>query len=122
MMRCSSCVQPLSCDEAFMDVTGLGEPSALAESLRAAILKATACTVSVGIGPNLLLARLATKRAKPDGQHRMDDGDVMATVAGLTLGDLPGVGWATAKRLEELGISSVLELQVWGGWCLVMGF
>jgi nucleotidyltransferase/DNA polymerase involved in DNA repair len=61
-------VQPLSCDEAFLDVTGLGDAEAIAAELRAQILAQTGCSASAGIGPNMLLARLATKKAKPDGQ------------------------------------------------------
>ncbi len=64
-MQQTSSVQPLSCDEAFMDVTGLGDPDEIASKLRAQIKAETGCTASAGIGPNMLLARLATKRAKP---------------------------------------------------------
>lgn len=70
-------VQPLSCDEAFLDVTGLGDPEALAAEMRAEIEAATACTASAGIGPNLLLARLATKRGKPNGQFRIHPSQVL---------------------------------------------
>ena len=67
LMEQTSSVQPLSCDEAFMDVTGLGDPELMAGELRAKIQAETGCTASAGIGPNMLLARLATKRAKPNG-------------------------------------------------------
>lgn len=120
MMRCSSCVQPLSCDEAFIDVTALGDPASLAEKLRASIFEVTSCTVSVGIGPNLLLARLATKKAKPNGQYRIAAADVGTILAGLELRDLPGVGWATAQRLEEMGITTVPELQACWYCCLIV--
>jgi hypothetical protein len=62
-------VQPVSCDEAFLDVTGLGDPVAIAAELRRQIRAATGCAASCGVGPNMLLARLATRRAKPDGLY-----------------------------------------------------
>ena len=61
-------MQPISCDEAFMDITGLGADDQIVSALRAKIEAATGVTASAGIGPNMLLARLATKRAKPNGQ------------------------------------------------------
>lgn len=55
--------------------------------------KATGCTASAGIGPNMLLARLATKRAKPNGVFRYLANEAEAAIAALPLKDLPGVGW-----------------------------
>jgi DNA repair protein REV1 len=60
-------VQPLSCDEAYLDVTGLGDPGLIAVQIRKQVLEATGCSASIGIGPSLLAARIATKHAKPDG-------------------------------------------------------
>ncbi|RMZ53657.1 hypothetical protein APUTEX25_003191, partial [Auxenochlorella protothecoides] len=113
MMACSACVQPLSCDEAFLDVTGLGDPFQLASRLRADIQAATGCTASVGIGHNLLIARLATKRAKPDGQCHIQEAEAASAMLSLELSDLPGVGWATSKKLASLGLQSVADLQAW---------
>ena len=78
LMEETCSVQPLSCDEAFMDVTGLGDPEAIAGKLRAQIEADTGCTASAGIGPNMLLARLATKRAKPNGQFLINSVQVGA--------------------------------------------
>ena len=75
-MKQSSCVQPISCDEAFMDITGLGSPDRIVKELRTEIEGATGITASAGIGPNMLLARLATKRAKPDGQFNINPSQV----------------------------------------------
>jgi nucleotidyltransferase/DNA polymerase involved in DNA repair len=58
LMRTTSAVQPLSCDEAYLDVTGLGDPGGIAARLRAEIFEATGCAASTGIGPNPLIARL----------------------------------------------------------------
>ncbi|KAK9844061.1 hypothetical protein WJX81_003182 [Elliptochloris bilobata] len=109
MLQRTSCVQPLSCDEAFMDVTGLGDPEALVSALRADIAAATGCTASAGVGPSLLLARLATRRAKPNGQLLVTAREADALLLGLAAGDLPGVGPATRERLDALGIKSVAD-------------
>lgn len=65
----SSDLQAVSCDEAFLDVTGHPDPANLAAKIREEIFLATQCTASAGIAENLLLARLATKKAKPNGLH-----------------------------------------------------
>ena len=69
-------MQPISCDEAFVDITGLGSPDRIVAELRAEIEGATGITASAGIGPNMLLARLATKRAKPNGQFNINPSQV----------------------------------------------
>lgn len=61
-MRATSAVQTLSCDEAYLDVTGLGDPDQIARDLRSQIEAATGCPASAGIGPNPLLARLVRAR------------------------------------------------------------
>ncbi len=76
----SSIVQPISCDEAFMDITALGEDNQIISALRAKIKAATGITASAGIGPNMLLARLATKRAKPNGQFNISSSQVSVEV------------------------------------------
>lgn len=76
----SSIVQPISCDEAFMDITGLGADDQIVSALRAKIEAATGVTASAGIGPNMLLARLATKRAKPNGQFNISPSQVSMEV------------------------------------------
>ena len=69
LLQVTAAVQPVSCDEAYLDVTGLGDPQSIAASIRAKIFEETGCTASAGISHNMLLARLATKAGKPDGQH-----------------------------------------------------
>lgn len=72
LMQCSAVVQPVSCDEAYLDVTGVcSDPVALAEELRRKIQDATKCNASVGIGPSILLANMATRKAKPNGVFRI---------------------------------------------------
>ena len=72
LLNATACVQPVSCDEAYLDVTGLGDPEEVAASIRQQIFDATGCTASAGIGPSMLAARLATKRGKPNGQFRIE--------------------------------------------------
>lgn len=64
------CVQAVSCDEAFIDVTDseVEDPQLLASIIRKEIFETTGCTASAGIAGNMLVARLATRTAKPDGQ------------------------------------------------------
>ncbi|KAL6765308.1 hypothetical protein V8C86DRAFT_2430773 [Haematococcus lacustris] len=109
LLRTSSAVQPLSCDEAYLDVTGLGDPELLAAALRRDIQATTHCTASAGIGPNILVARLATRRAKPNGQYRVTSTQVLPFLADLPLSDLPGVGWAQQQKLAEKNLSTVRQ-------------
>ncbi|GFR48077.1 hypothetical protein Agub_g9915, partial [Astrephomene gubernaculifera] len=111
LMSYTALVQPISCDEAFLDVTGLApDPEQLASRLRAEIAHKTACTASAGIGPNMLVARLATKRAKPNGQFRVTRGSVLDFMGDLNVDQLPGVGWSLSSKLQTLGITSVRQL------------
>lgn len=70
-MRTTSAVQPLSCDEAYLDVTGLGDPEEIARRLRSQIAEATGCPASAGIGPNPLVARLVRRRRRRVGFGRL---------------------------------------------------
>lgn len=71
LLKATACVQPVSCDEAYLDVTGLGPVEEIAARVRQQIEDATGCTASAGMGPNMLIARLATKEGKPNGQYRI---------------------------------------------------
>ena len=96
----------LSCDEAYIDLRGLGAAGAEAavRRLRGDVFAATGCTVSAGIGRNKLLARVATKRAKPDGLFvaPQDEAGVAAFLHALPAAELPGVGYWVEARLAEL--------------------
>lgn len=65
------------------------------------------CGAAAGIGPNLLLARLATRRAKPNGQYRILQTQSQQFLGDLSVDSLPGVGWSLAAKLAELGIQQV---------------
>ena len=108
-------VQPLSIDEAFLDVTGsrrlYGSPRQIAASIRQRIVEQVGVTASVGVAPNKFLAKLASDMNKPDGLTVIDPQRVEQTLAGLPIGRMWGVGPATEKKLADLGITTFGDLQ-----------
>ena len=73
--------------------------------IRDDIRESLGITVSAGIGPNVLLARMATKKAKPNGQYSVDPQFAEQFIGNRPVKELPGVGWSTARRLEkEMGV------------------
>ena len=80
LLKATACVQPVSCDEAYLDVTGLGDPEEIVSSIRQQIFDATGCTASAGVGSTMLTARLATKKGKPNGQYRIHPHEVCKSV------------------------------------------
>lgn len=108
-------VQPISIDEAFLDLSGterlLGPPVPVARALKARVARETGLTISVGIGTSRFIAKLASKVDKPDGLYRVAPGDESEFVAGLSLRALWGLGASTRSRLERLGVTSVNELR-----------
>ena len=107
-------VEPLSLDEAFLDVSGagrlLGGPVDIAHHIRDRIRTELDLVASVGVAPNKLLAKMCSGRAKPDGLLHLKVADVAAFLAPLHVGELWGVGQATATRLERFGIRTLGEL------------
>eukprot|EP00892_Ulva_mutabilis_P005096 jgi/Ulvmu1/2959/UM149_0042.1 len=112
LLRHATLVQPMSCDEAYVDVTGAADPIALADTLRTQIRDATQCNASIGIGPSILLAAMATKKAKPDGVFRVHSHEVDQFLLQQPVAALPGVGWSTRARLQEMGIEAVAQLRL----------
>ncbi|KAJ3329832.1 deoxycytidyl transferase [Blyttiomyces sp. JEL0837] len=116
LLRHGDEVMAISCDEAYIDVScqissrKQGELE-LAESIRSSILTATGCNASIGIGDNMLTARMATKRAKPNGVFILTQDDIAETMLEIPAKDLPGVGYALAKQLDVMGISTCGDLQ-----------
>ena len=98
-------VMGVSVDEACVDATAdIRDPSAVAADVRARILAETGCVASVGSGPNRLIARLATKRAKPDGAYHVAQRDAAGFLAGLSAEDLPGVGRGAMEEVASRGL------------------
>ena len=108
-------VEAVSCDEAYIDVTDYASSMAEVEekvlSIRREIENKTGCTVSAGIAPNMLLARMATRTAKPNGQYLVRSEEIATFLSSQPVRDLPGVGYATAKKLDEKGVSSCDDLK-----------
>lgn len=107
-------VEPVSMDEAFLDIAGalrhFRSATEVGEYLRARIADEQRITCSVGIGPNPQLAKLASRRAKPDGLFVVARDQVTAFLHPLDVGELWGVGEKTAERLYRLGITTVGDL------------
>src|SRR5436853_223902 len=109
----SPLVEPLSLDEAFLDVSSRPEvPRALAEEIRRRIKDDTGLTASIGIGPNKLLAKIASGLHKPDAVTEITPDTTTAVLHDLPATVLWGVGPKTAARLEQtLGVRTVGDLQ-----------
>jgi len=108
-------VEPLSIDEAFLDVTGsmrnFGDAITIAKRLKSKIRSQTGLTASVGVAPNKFLAKLASDLKKPDGLAVITEEDKVRVLAPLPVSKIWGVGKVSEKRLQELGIQSIGDLQ-----------
>ncbi|WP_146907054.1 DNA polymerase IV [Arenimonas daejeonensis] len=117
--RHTDLIEPLSLDEAYLDVTvnklGLASATAVAEAIRDAIREETKLTASAGIAPNKFLAKIASDWRKPDGQFVIKPAMVLDFLAPLPVGKLPGVGKVMEAKLAQLGIGSVGQLRTHGG-------
>lgn len=104
-------VEPLSIDEAFLDVSGaiglFGPPFAIGTALRARILAETGLVASVGAASTKFIAKLASGRAKPDGLLVVPATDTLAFLHPQPITALWGVGAASAQRLERLGLRTI---------------
>jgi len=107
-------VEPISLDEAFLDVGGatrlFGEPSEIARTIRADVAGEVGVTCSVGVAPTKFVAKLASTRSKPDGLLHVRAGEVLAFLHPLPAGALWGVGGRTLETLGRLGIRTVADL------------
>lgn len=107
-------VEGLSLDEAFLDVTAsqrlLGSVEAMGLRIKEAIRERTQLNASVGMGPNKLLAKLASEISKPDGFRRIASDRAVAELAPLPVGRLWTVGKVTEQALHRLGIRTMGEL------------
>ena len=110
-------VEPLSIDEAFLDVTGVrrlfGPPEAIAAEIKARILAQVGLTCSVGVAPNKFLAKLASEERKPNGLFVVpaDPRAILSWLAAKPLRALWGVGPKLASALQAAGLTTVRDLQ-----------
>ncbi|MCK8787314.1 DNA polymerase IV [Roseomonas sp. NAR14] len=111
----TSLIEPLSLDEAYLDVTGdlrgLPSATAVAEAIRAGIRARTGLTASAGVSYNKFLAKLASDQRKPDGLFVITPRMGPAFVEDLPVGRFHGIGPVTAARMNRLGIHTGLDLR-----------
>ncbi|KAB8301305.1 hypothetical protein EYC80_003186 [Monilinia laxa] len=125
-------VQSVSVDEALVDISSLcltaggtdgidiregsiqkeqEKADEIGNALRKLIKEKTDCDVSVGIGGNILLAKLALRKAKPAGQHQIKPEEVLDFIGELGVQNLPGVAYSIGGKLEEIGIKCVKDVR-----------
>jgi DNA polymerase-4 len=107
-------VEPLSLDEAFLDVSGarrlFGSPAAIARQIRARVAREQGLTCSVGVAPSKFVAKLGSTRAKPDGLLVVPAARVLDFLHPLPVDALWGVGERTAQTLRRLGLATIGDL------------
>ncbi|KAL8675086.1 MAG: hypothetical protein Q9168_000569 [Polycauliona sp. 1 TL-2023] len=132
IMDTGGIVQSVSVDEALVDVSsiciaagghdgkGIHEGSiwreqekadCLAAAIRENVKNLTGCEVSVGIGGNILLAKLALRKAKPAGQYQVKPSEVLDFVGAVTVQELPGVAYSIGGKLDEIGVKYVKDVR-----------
>lgn len=132
ILSTSGIVQSVSIDEALIDVSamcisaggsngvGISEGSIwreqakaeeIGQQLRADVKEETGCTVSVGIGANILQAKVALRKAKPAGLFQLKPDDVLDFIGNLTVQELPGIAHNMGVKLEELGVKFVKDIR-----------
>jgi DNA polymerase IV len=113
--RHTDLVEPLSLDEAYLDVTenktGLPTATRVAITIREQIRQELNLTASAGVAPNKFLAKLASDWRKPDGLFVIQPEEVDSFLLPLPVDRLPGVGKVTEKRLDEFGVKTVKDLR-----------
>ena len=107
-------VEPLSLDEAFMDITGaqklLGSPREIGQAIRKRVHQECGITCSVGIASNKFIAKLASGHCKPNGLLEIPDDRVISFLHPLPVSDLWGVGPKTAESLQRLGLHQIKDI------------
>jgi DNA polymerase-4 len=112
LLRFTPLVEPLSLDEAFLDVSlHDGDPAALAQIIRQLIFQNTRLTASAGIAPNKMLAKIASDWNKPNGQFEIRTEDIAGFMQELPVQKLWGIGAKSAEKFARLGIRTCGELQ-----------
>jgi DNA polymerase IV len=114
-LRYTDLIEPLSLDEAYLDVTenkiGLPTATRVAKAIRQQIRDELHLTASAGVAPNKFLAKIASDWRKPDGLFVIQPDDVPAFLLPLPVERIPGVGKVTEDRLKQIGVQTVGDLQ-----------
>jgi len=113
--RFTPLVEPVGCDEAFLDVTGceklFGEAIEIARKIKGAIYEKTNLTSSAGIGPNKFFAKLASNLGKPNGLTVLDNTpDIIEKIRLLPVSSIWGIGRVTEESLAKMGIKTIGEI------------
>lgn len=115
MLHYAPAIEPLSLDEAFMDISGLSHAypslSAVGRAIKKEIQDETGLTASAGIAPNKFLAKMASDMKKPDGLCIIPYGKEIEILSPLPIRKLWGVGQVTEKKLRQAGIETIGDLQ-----------
>lgn len=121
LSRHTDIIEPLSLDEAYLDVTenktGLPTATKVAISIRRRIREELCLTASAGVAPNKFLAKIASDWRKPDGLFVIQPKDVDTFLPSLPVGRIRGVGKVTEARLKQIGIHTSWEPTSWLGNC-----
>ena len=111
----SPLVQAVSIDEAYLDVSDTyarwGSATGTAREIRRRVREERGLTVSVGVGPNRLVAKIASDTDKPDGLTVVKPAHVLAFLDPLPVRKIPGIGPATDRRLEAMGVRTIADLR-----------
>ena len=114
-LRYTDLIEPLSLDEAYLDVTDCakcsGSATWIAQEIRQAIFQETGLTASAGIAPLKFLAKIASDQNKPNGQFVIKPEEVEIFIKQLPLRKIPGVGKVTTQRLQQMGLETCLDIQ-----------
>jgi len=113
--RHTDLIEPLSLDEAYLDVTenktGLPTATKVAKAIRQQIREELQLTASAGVAPNKFLAKIASDWRKPDGLFVIQPADLETFLPPLPVGRIPGVGKVTEDRLKQIGVKTAGDLQ-----------
>src|SRR3954452_13275851 len=103
-------VEVVGLDEAYLDLTALDRPKAAARRVKEAVREETGLCCSIGIGPNKLVAKVASDADKPDGFIELDREQARERFASASPGLIPGIGPKTVERLTSRGVTTLAEL------------
>ena len=125
-LRYTSLFEPLSLDEAYLDVSGSphcgGSASLIAEKIRKLIFETTGLTASAGVAPNKFLAKIASDINKPNGIKIIRPHEIESFMKTLPIEKIWGVGKVTAAKMRALGIGTCGDLQKWSVADLIANF
>ena len=116
--RYTTLIEPVSLDEAYLDVSDStlcqGSATLIAEDIRRALKREINLPASAGVAPNKFLAKICSDENKPNGQFVLTPATVQAFVLALPLGKIPGVGKVTVAKLEKLGLKTCQDVRAYG--------